>query len=288
MGKSIIFYILILVVSACAATQKNDFLLYSDNHKKDSVESLNKVKRAFNLYEQRNVVPAMAVFKEIVKTGNKDSLMLFKYAFLLSKTGDKVGALKIYKYVSENIRKSYSNHKYASRVWINMGNLNFRNVQFQAALKCYKKGYESGDRSKAIYYALGMVYRRLEKYSLAAAHMEKADQTQFKVNFYLSAIYYELKKIDAALMKIKVALSINENDTRALGAKGNFLFMKAGTMEKKKNFPKMSNYLRQSAVCYKKAIANGGNLYSIHLKNVYAKLKKYRKLKSKDLPKIVK
>lgn len=283
MGKSLIFYILILVVSACSVTQKNDYDLYLEHHKKDSVESLRKVKKAFLLYKQRNVLQSMALFKEIVKVGNKDSLVMFKNAFLLSQTGDEAGSMRAYKYVSENINKFYPDHKYSKRVWINMGNLNFRNVKFKEALKYYKKGYDLGDRSQEIYYALGMVYRRLEKYTLAAAHMEKADQNSFNVNFYLSAIYYELKNINAALKRIEVALSIKKNDTRALGAKGNFLFMKAGTMEKKKNISKMNDYLLRSAVCYKQAIANGGNLYSVHLKNVYAKLKKYKKSNNKDL-----
>jgi len=286
MGKSIIFYILIFTMSACSATYKTDLELYLGSHKSSSVELKENVKKAFDLYRQRDVLEAFKIFKKIVKVENKDTLVMFKYGFLLSKTGNEVEAIRVYKFVSDNINIQYPGHNYVKRVWINLGNLSFRHAKFEEALKYYKKGYELGDRSKDIYYSLGMVYRRLEKYSLAAAYMEKADLSKFRVNFYLSAIYYELKKIDAALKRIDISLSINGNDTRALGSKGNFLYIKAETMEKRTNIIKMNEYLYKSADCYKKAIANGGNLYTIHLKNVYAKLKKYRNKMSKKLKKV--
>ncbi len=289
MGKSIIlFLVVVMMVSACSTGSKSDIELYLSKTKNQSGGKINQLKKAFKLYEQRKVKQALALFKTIVKAGNNDSLVMYKYGLLLSKSGDNKGASQAYDSVSSNIGAEYPNHKYAKSVWLNLGNMAFRATNFKKSLNYYKKGFELGNRSKVIYYSLGMVYRRLEKYSLAAAYMEKADLTQFRVNFFLSAIYYELKKIDAALKRINVALSIRENDAKALGAKGNFLYMKAETMEKQKKCSKMNGFLKRSAECYKKAIANGGNIYSIHLKNVYGKLRKYRKSKGKKLSPTIK
>jgi tetratricopeptide (TPR) repeat protein len=168
---------------------------------------------------------------------------------------------------------------------MNLGNIEYRAERFEAAFEMYEKALlavDSGARSlkSDIYYSMGMALRRLERYAEAANWMEKADKGDFRVNYFLADAYKELEKYDLAMQRMRRAVQLEPESSRALGALGNFYYALSDREEQEMRFDAAAKAIEQSIGLYRRAIAAGGTLYQDWLQAAEARVKDLERLKA--------
>lgn len=243
-----------LFVFACSDKKENrdDWSIYKSKNKKLD-RSSKYIKNGFKYYKQRNVRDAYSNLKTAYNYGSSDPLVLFKLAFLMQKMKNYDESLKIYAQVQKSINYKYSGHPYYKRSFINQGNIFYKKRKFKKALKYYWKASKIFKNDKDIAFSLGMVYRRLKNYALSAAYFEKADNEDFRVNFYIASAYQNLKRLNDAIKRMKSAVLIRPNSSKALGALGNYYYMAAEKLQKKKQYENVLDLLKKSKQLFKKA-----------------------------------
>ena len=145
-----------------------------------------------------------------------------------------------------------------------------------------RAGAAKGGAKAEVHYSLGMACRRLARYAEAASWFEKANPEDFRVNFYLAGVYYELKKLDLAVSRMKKAVSLDPASAKAWGSLGHFYYALSERGEEEHRLGEAREAIRQSVACYKKAVANRGEMYVEYLKAAMSRVKDLERLEKAE------
>jgi len=240
------------------------------------------VERGFAAYDRRDATNAAALLGQAREKGCTDPLVLFRLAFVTDRLGKGAEATALYRSIVEPLKAAYPAHPYNSEVWHNLGHIEFRAGRFTNALELYQKALAAGSTSAEIKYSLGMACRRLARWTEAASWLEKADPEDFRVNFYLAGVYYELKKLDLAISRMKEAVRLDAKSAKAWGSLGHFYYALSERGEEEQRIADARAAILQSVACYKKAVANRGEMYDEYLKAALSRVKDLERLEKAE------
>ncbi len=242
---------------------------------------LPEVKAAFTAYDARNVEDAFQGLDSAWKNGCRDALVGYRYAFVLDRKGESERAKMLYLQVSRSLTNEYPDHPYAREVWHNLGHIEYRAGRFEESLSLYRTAdrYAQGT-NKEIAFSVGMALRRLKRFSEAIAWFEKADQKDFRTNFYLADVYYEMKKLDLAMQAMQRAVDADPGSSKALGSLGHYWYALSEQREEESDFSGAQDAIRSSLKLYERAISAGGTNYLEYRKAAKARISDLERLKA--------
>lgn len=221
------------------------------------------VKRGFAAYEARDAASAEAALALAWQKGCRDSLVTYRYAFVLERRQDSARARELYHEAARLLEKEYPTHPYVREVWHNLGHIEYRAEHFEEALALYRKAIAGGkEATSEMSFSMGMALRRMKRYAEAIGWFEKANLADFRVNFYMADVYYELKKFDLAMHAMERAVKADPDSIKALGSLAHFWYALSERHEEKGDFAAAQASIRQAVTLYERAIKVGGTNYS--------------------------
>lgn len=230
------------------------------------------VKRGFEAYARRDAVAARKALEAAYRSkGGADPLIRFRLAQAWDKTGDSARALAWLRTDARTIAAEYP--ALAKAAWTALGHLQYKADKFKAALDAYEEAYKLGAPGQELHFGMGLAALRLKQHGLAATYLEQADPKDARVNFFLASAYYELKRVDDAIKRMELAVTIEPGNSKALGSLGHFWYAKAEKLEEAGKRAEAKPCVEQAIACYRRAVAAGGALYREYLKTMQSKLR---------------
>jgi tetratricopeptide (TPR) repeat protein len=283
----LLLIVLCVFLHACGKSEiKDDLTLIKERLGADVYTApwLSDLELGFAAYAARDAVVALQYLSAAREKGCTDPLMLFRLAVVLENQGRSAEASALFFELEPALAALYPGHSFLAGLWVNLGNIEYRHGnaeysegrveaalgRFEAAFEMYEKALlalNSGGRGPKsdIYYSMGMALRRLDRYAEAANWMEKADRGDFRVNYFLAEVYNELKKHDLAMRRMRRAVQLDPDSSRALGALGHFYYALSEREEKAMRFKAAAKAIEQSIGLYRRAVAAGGDMYQEYL-----------------------
>lgn len=242
---------------------------------------LEDVKRGFAAYEARDAAGAETALAAAWKRGCRDSLVAYRYAFVLERKQDTSRAKALYLEAAGLLAKEYPGHPYVREVWHNLGHIEYRAERFDEALTLYRKAIDTGKQATPeMAFSMGMALRRMKRYAEAIGWFEKADLSDFRTNFYMADVYYELKKFDLAMQAMERAVKADPRSAKALGSLAHFWYALSERREESGDFDAAQDAIRQSVGMYGRAIAAGGTNYIEYRKAAEARVRDLERLRA--------
>ena len=265
----------LLFLYACGKSEMKDDLSLimerlSASGETNAAPWMPELERGFAAYDARDVVTAAQFLSAAHARGCTDPLLLYRLAVVLEKQGESGEAASMYLKLEPDLAALYPEHPFRSGLFINLGNIEYRAERFLSAFTMYEKALlavnsGAGGSKSEIYYSMGMALLRLERYAEAANWMEKADKNDFRVNYYLASVYKELHKHDLAMQRMRRAVQVEPNSSRALGSLAHFYYALSDREEQEMRFDAAGTAIEQAIVFYRRAVAAGGDIYQENL-----------------------
>jgi len=277
---------LTLSSGACGkGAPKDDLELIRERWTTNAAPWIAELEQGFAAYDERNAAAAEYYLNDAREKGCGDPLALYRLAVVLEKQGKRDQAYRMLQDIAPDLAASYPKHAVCSEIWLNLGNIEYREEKYEAAFEKYEKALLALDSGAAgspsdIYYSMGMALRRLERSAEAANWMEKADKSDFRVNYYLADAYYELKKYDLAMQRMRRAVQLEPNSSRALGSLAHFYYALSEREEQDGRFKEAGKAIEQSVLLYRRAIEAGGDIYQDYLKSAEWRVQSIERLKA--------
>jgi len=259
-------------IAACAKGGEADDVALIRERFRDAAPAawMPALEKGFAAFDRRDSMAAAENLHAAYQQGCRDPLALYRYGVALSRQGKPDEARALFMEAVPELAAQYPKHRANAEIWITLGNMDFRAEDYAASLSKYERalaavdGGAGGSRSD-IYYSMGMALRRLERYAEAANWMEKADADDFLVNYYLADAYNELQKYDLAIRRMRRAVELQPNESRAQGTLGHFYYALSEREEQAERFDKALDAIRMSLPCYERAVKAGGDRYAEYL-----------------------
>jgi len=257
--------------AACAKSNAaDDITLIKERFRGEQVSWMPALEKGFEAFDRRDSVSAAESLGAAYQQGCRDPIALYRYGVVLTQQGKPEEARTLLMDAIPELAAAYPAHRANAEIWITLGNMDFRAENYTAALEKYERALAAAEagadgKKSDIYYSMGMALRRLERYAEAANWMEKADANDFLVNYYLADAYNELQKYDLALRRMKRAVELKPDESRALGTLGHFYYALSEREEQAERFDKALDAIRESIPRYERAIKAGGNMYAQYL-----------------------
>ena len=278
---NIVTLVIMMFLLACTAAKQvdeaeRDLRLIREHWGAAAEPWIEYLEAGFVAYENRDSDTAARMLSLARDAGCDDPLVLYRLAMLFLNQGIVVTGSEILHTISQRLSDMYPRHVYTARLWLNLGNAEYRSRNFEAAHELYtkallamqnieKRSIGAEDLQSDIYYSIAMSLRRMDRYAEAAAWMERADKKDYTVNFQLGAIYYDMKRYDHAMQRMRRAVQLNPASSRALGTLGNFYYARSEREEAAGQFDAAFRSIEQAVSLYRRAVAAGGEVYREYL-----------------------
>lgn len=99
-------------------------------------------------------------------------------------------------------------------VYVDHGFFLHQNAQYEAALRCYKRGLDLDKKSDRLHCLLGLTYHNMGDHAKAIYHYRKSTELNGRneeAHYYAGFIYIQENRIDEAIYHLKTALVINSD-----------------------------------------------------------------------------
>jgi tetratricopeptide (TPR) repeat protein len=259
------------VTAACAKSDTaDDITLIKERFRREQVSWMAALEKGFAAFDRRDSSGAAEWLGAAYQQGCRDPIALYRYGVALTRQDKLEEARALFMDAISDLAALYPAHRANAEIWITLGNMDFRAEDYAAALEKYERALAAAEagadgRKSDIYYSMGMALRRLERYAEAANWMEKADANDFLVNYYIADIYNELQKYDLAIKRMKRAVELKPDESRALGTLGHFYYALSEREEQAERFDKALEVIQESIPFYERSVKAGGGMYAEYL-----------------------
>lgn len=239
------------------------------------------VRKGFTAYHNNRYAEAYRLLNQAQQAGCRDPLVAFTLASILDKQDKRAEAEKQYLEIAAELEKAYPDQLFAAHLWAKLARLRYLKRDVQQALAWFEKAYTMGLKTDELLIQLSIVYLRLKRYSLAAAHLEKVARDEYRKCYYLGRAYYRLGMHDAALKQMELAVAFRLKSVPALGALANIHTVLAGNAEKEGRKADALRSYSKAIKLYQKAILAGGDIYKVYLNKTHIKKKELQSRQGK-------
>jgi len=180
------------------------------------------VKNGFDAYDVQDCEKAISYFKEALKAGCDDPIMLFKLAACTELSGSYYSAAQYYKQAEDGLKILKSPHRYSTDFYEAYGRVLLLNKKPEEALPYLLKGADLGTTSFTLYYLLGEIFMAKKEAATALTYYQKALEQPLtgipapqlaRVYSAIGKAYLENKNWDKAVQYLDLAAKNAPNDT---------------------------------------------------------------------------
>lgn len=216
MGRIGWLTLVIFVLISCGKnSDKTDWDFFIKRNGSVSEKFQRIVQRGFQEYKKKNIKSCAALLQTPAVIKLNDGLIWFKLGRIYASTGKIPKALQCYSNAITVLPAQYAAHRYSWQVFINTGNLYFRSKEYKKALRSYQRTLLVNPSQKTAAFLAGKTAYLLNQFAAAASYLERAEQSSFKTQFYLSAVYMELKQWDKGFAAAKKAVVLKPESRQA-------------------------------------------------------------------------
>jgi len=181
------------------------------------------VKNGFDSYDTQDCEKAISYFKEALKAGCDDPIMLFKLAACTELLGSYYSAAQYYKQAEDGLKILKAPHRYSTDFYEAYGRTLLLNKKPDEALPYLLKGADLGSNSFTLYYLLGELFIAKKEPATALTYYQKALEQPIanipppqlaRVYGAIGKAYLENKNWDKAVEYLDLAVKNAPNDTQ--------------------------------------------------------------------------
>ena len=201
------------------------------------------VKLGFETYDKGDCDKAIAYFKEAIKSGSNDPLLIFKLAACSELTGSNISAEQYYQQIESSLKILKSPHPYQNLFYEAYGRTLVANQKVSEALPYLKQATEKGPPSFNLFFLVAQIYlsqnntdQAIEFYKKAINQDLNGVQAKYLAKAYgmLARSYYVQKNYEEVIKYADLSLKLEPNDNELKQIRLN-----AGEQKRSEHYMKM-------------------------------------------------